>query len=604
MLYAYIMHEFIQDFFYEIRSKRLWGFLGVFVLTIAIAVTVSLSQRQQTIQQHASGNAPTYPMAIYTSCGTGSGCLANLDTLSQGGFSEVIDYSQWGHNPSIQNFIQYANKASSVGVKIIWNFKDFWKDTNQFTQEFPAMASSCGCSDNTGFLTYVVTSVKNLPGTWGYYIADETSTGNHTYVKTVADIIHNADPNHPRLYVGNGWTTSAVNTILGTYADTAEVLATDFYPIGNGQDINYTKNLADAVQTVAHNTGKQPAMVLQAHSWNHYAHCGLPYPTTSDMISQMTQALNYQRAPFIIWYSQFDILTTSCGEDNPTLHWNNLVTAIHSNQFGACSSNGGDQNSYPQCSLTTGACLQHFPDKYVVVVHHCNDGTYICPANEARPAIPGECGVPNNTPTPTTIPVTPTPSPMSNTPTPTIANPPISSTPTPTPVPNQTYLILHISVPSIGTDSFSNHNPLHPKRSITLNLFDSNLSSVDTETSVITYDPSGGTFNGRITISKPIGTVASIKLTMQQALPYVIQLQTHLQDNQINILPTIALTTGDINGDGRISILDYAILSSCFKGLSTTCSKDLYTLSDLDDDGLVDGIDYNIFLRNLLSANK
>lgn len=377
-------------------GTRSGGIFLLMLLLVGIAGAVLLVQHQQNLSQHASNNPTTYEMGIYTSCGAKDACLNQLDTLAQGGFTDVLDYGIWNGNPSMKDFTLYATHAQNLGLKIIWNFKDFWNDPHQLIQEYPEMAATCGCSNNTGFLAYVVNSVKNFPATWGYYIADEARVQNHQAVKNVSDLIHTVDPVHPRLYVANAWTVGDVNTILGTYADTADVLATDFYPTGFGQNINDTKKLADAVQQVANSTGKQSAMVLQAHSWNHYTTCGKPYPQTIDMISQMTQTLNYQHPALILWYSYFDLLAQSCPEDNFSLHWGNLQTAIHSITLGACSADGGDSRSYPQCSRTTTGCVQNFPASYLVTVHHCNDGAYICPANEARAANPGECGLPAN----------------------------------------------------------------------------------------------------------------------------------------------------------------------------------------------------------------
>jgi hypothetical protein len=260
-----------------------------------------------------------------------------MDTIAAAGFKEVVDYSLWAGDPSMQDFLSYADHANSVGLKIIWNFKDFWQLGAPFALAYPAMAANCGCSTNSDFLTYVVTILGSHPGTWGYYIADEPNASSHQAVKIVSDMIHQADPAHPRLFVGLAWSASAVNDLLGLYADSAEVIATDYYPIGKGLDINYTGALAGAVQQVAASHQRSAAIVLQAHSWNHYPPGGnappcmaAPYPTRSEMFSQLKQTLEKSAPRLILWYSYFDLLNQICPEDDYVSHWHDLTSVIHS----------------------------------------------------------------------------------------------------------------------------------------------------------------------------------------------------------------------------------------------------------------------------------
>jgi hypothetical protein len=257
--------------------------------------------------------------------------------MAAAGFKEVLDYSLWDGNPSMQTFLSYADHANSVGLKIIWNFKDFWQTSTPFAQAYPAMAASCGCAANTDLLTYVVTILGSHPATWGYSIADEPRASSHQAVQVITDIIHHADPRHPRLFVGLAWSVSAVNSLLSLYADTAEVIATDYYPIGKGLDVNATGALAGAVQQVAASHDRSAAIVLQAHSWNHYSQgrygppcVAAPYPTRDDMRMQLQQTLTQSTPRLILWYSYFDLLTPMCPEDDYATHWSDLVSVIRS----------------------------------------------------------------------------------------------------------------------------------------------------------------------------------------------------------------------------------------------------------------------------------
>ncbi len=78
---------------------------------------------------------------------------------------------------------------------------------------------------------------------------------------------------------------------------------------------------------------------------------------------------------------------------------------------------------------------------------------------------------------------------------------------------------------------------------------------------------------------------------------------TITQGQQVT-LPEVFLTTGDINNDHQLDIIDYNILLSCFdaKYATASCLAPNTAFSpgaDLDDDGTVDGADYNLFLREL-----
>jgi hypothetical protein len=305
---------------------------------IILAVIVMLSQQVQRLpQQNPSASVPTDGFAIYESCGTSRACFGRIDTIAAAGFKEVIDYALWAGNPSMQDLLSYADHATRVGIKIIWNFKDYWQISTPYAQTYPAMAASCGCSTNTDFLTYVVTILGSHPSTWGYYIADEPSAASHQAVQVVSDLIHHADPAHPRLFVGLAWSVPAVNSLLSLYADSAEVLATDYYPIGKGLNINNTGALAGAVQQVAASHDRSAAIVLQAHSWNHYPPgsyappcIAAPYPTRDDMRAQLHQTLSNSTPRLILWYSYFDLLKPLCPEDDYATHWSNLVSVMQS----------------------------------------------------------------------------------------------------------------------------------------------------------------------------------------------------------------------------------------------------------------------------------
>ncbi len=202
--------------------------LGVGSLILLVVIVIFSQSAQGLPHQGTAAAIPSDGFGIYESCGTRRGCFARLDTIASAGFKEVLDYSLWDGKPSMRDFLTYADHANRLGMKVIWNFKDFWQISAPFAQAYPAMTASCGCATNSDFITYVVTILGSHPATWGYYIADEPTASSHQAVQVISDMIHHADPAHPRLFVGLAWTTPEVDSLLSLYADTAEVIATDY----------------------------------------------------------------------------------------------------------------------------------------------------------------------------------------------------------------------------------------------------------------------------------------------------------------------------------------------------------------------------------------
>ncbi|HSW96622.1 MAG TPA: dockerin type I domain-containing protein [Candidatus Saccharimonadales bacterium] len=221
-----------------------------------------------------------------------------------------------------------------------------------------------------------------------------------------------------------------------------------------------------------------------------------------------------------------------------------------------------------------------------------------------------------NTPTPTTT-NTPTPKPTV-TPSPTITptvtptlTPTTTSTPTPTPT-NSGTLIISVCPHGLGNcgDNVTpnvggNIHPQHLQRPVTVTLFNGSDQQVASLTGILTYSSASANF--KATISVPI-TVATgsylIKIASDGLLTKQIQGITQLTSGQTATLPVVGLTTGNINNDGQLDILDYNLLINCFGSKQTTSScatppTNSSAGSDINDDGTVNAADYNLFLREM-----
>lgn len=313
------------------REILIRGHVEVAILSIAMvaAVVTSSCARLDHPGQHIT---LLPPQGLYEECPVADGfrCIARLRQMASAGFKLVLNYNQFDGTAAEE--VAYAQQAHTFGMSVIWPMNDpvFWNGTD-LRRYFSALAKTCACSDNVGLIRYVINLVKHLPATWGYYVGDEVSPGDHQRMKVFADLIARLDPFHRRLYVA-GADSSSLDAYLAPFSDTADVLGADYYPVGTTQPIEATSSVAASLQAIANRYNKQSMMVLQAFSWSQYAHpawtCS-PYPRcsrfpTRDEMRQMRDlALQYVHPQFILWYSFYDIFRS----DNPSAHWKDLLAA-------------------------------------------------------------------------------------------------------------------------------------------------------------------------------------------------------------------------------------------------------------------------------------
>jgi hypothetical protein len=294
------------------------------------------------------GSTPTSPatggvalppdgQGLYENCAPASSatvCLDHLQQMAGGGFKLVVNYSQF-YGTADQE-VAYADEAHTLGMKVIWGMSDpaFWNGTD-LRSYFTNLSSTCSCSDNAGFIRYVVSLVKDLPGTWGYYIGDEVDPSNHAQVKALSDLIQQVDPTHPRLFIGAAEFSSVVAPRIAPFSDTADVLGVDNYPVGRPDIPNGVNNIggiAQAVQSVVDPINEQSAIVLQAFSIAEYqqqssASCSpypscLPFPTREQMRTMLDLVLQNAHPRLVLWYSYFDVMRS----DSPTQHWTDICS--------------------------------------------------------------------------------------------------------------------------------------------------------------------------------------------------------------------------------------------------------------------------------------
>lgn len=184
-----------------------------------------------------------------------------------------------------------------------------------------------------------------------------------------------------------------------------------------------------------------------------------------------------------------------------------------------------------------------------------------------------------------------------------------TSTPsiTPTPTSVNTTINLQLQLPGIGIGG-GNAHPLHPLRPITFYLYNIDTNTLITKENSVVFD---GSYFVRPVISLgdiPDGTY-QVFIHSPQYLTTRLAQTTSTNSIQIKNGQTIqvtpnALIAGDIApihsstyGDNVLDIIDYNALLSCYGRNASRSSCMNKQAADLDDNGIIDAIDYNIMLR-------
>ncbi len=237
---------------------------------------------------------------------------------------------------------------------------------------------------------------------------------------------------------------------------------------------------------------------------------------------------------------------------------------------------------------------------------------------------------PTNTPVPT---LTPTPTLLpTNTPTPTPTSTPIPTDtpfPTSTPVPLSTVLNFTVFLHGIGnsgdnanpnTFSLSNHNPLHPERNLSVEIYDKTNQFVSSSSGTLVFDANAGNFSASIDMGTAFLTGDyNIYIKSDKYLKKLIPGIQKITAGQTNTAVVTTLIAGDINDDNTLDILDYNALLDCGYGEITSLpmtdpnsvfnsamcqAHQPYTINtDLNDDGIIDATDFNLFIRELSVQN-
>jgi hypothetical protein len=206
------------------------------------------------------------------------------------------------------------------------------------------------------------------------------------------------------------------------------------------------------------------------------------------------------------------------------------------------------------------------------------------------------------------------------TPTPTPSG---SPTPTPTPIPGHTMLAFTIGMDGVGSagdnvnpnPSSSNQAPGHTTRNLDVQIFDNNNSQVFTQTGSINYNSGSGVFTGTVDLGANFANgnyTVKVKSDghLRKLIPGIQNFSSSLA--QPIQLPQVNLVAGDVDSNNLLDLGDYNILLSCITSpfvanidnhVLCNTNADYLRLSDLEDNGVVNEFDYNLFLREYAVQN-
>jgi hypothetical protein len=141
----------------------------------------------------------------------------------------------------------------------------------------------------------------------------------------------------------------------------------------------------------------------------------------------------------------------------------------------------------------------------------------------------------------------------------------------------------------VGTGVGNNASPTVTDTNGYVEVYNTNNQKVFEATTDMLYRTSTGDYAGTVNTTLAPGKYY-IKLRFKNSLWKRLASITDLKSGD-NTLSAGTLTVGDFNGDNKLDMSDYSQFVACYGTKSCANNK---VIMDLNFDGAVDGIDYNI----------
>ncbi len=180
--------------------------------------------------------------------------------------------------------------------------------------------------------------------------------------------------------------------------------------------------------------------------------------------------------------------------------------------------------------------------------------------------------------------------------------------PTPTINPSTTNLALSVGLHGIGKGgdkisktSIGNMDPFRKQRVFEVTVKNLDNERVASVSALLTYNDQLGVYLGYASVPSLTSGQYQFVIRTANYLGQSIPAIQNITQQQSNTLPALSLVGGDTNNDNKVSVLDYNLIFDCFSDLTApkNCTLEKRNATDLNDDGYVNQIDYNFFLREL-----
>jgi hypothetical protein len=255
-------------------------------------------------------------------------CSSRLAVMKAGGV-KVAAISAMGPSPAALS--RYAAAAHNLGMSVMWELGDsnWWQQPptgDQVSTDLPKFAAACGCSQNQALLTHVVKWLGSLPGTYGYYAADDTQLrpGDGPALRAHMARVKRLDPRHPAMigaYSGQQ---------RNDYQSAADLIGQEIYPVITDPILplaahpaawDHVSQIATTTQSSADRAGAASAFILQAFTWGDNLSDGeavgvcsssdtldscnarLRYPSGAEQLALRNAILRKAHPALILWYS-------------------------------------------------------------------------------------------------------------------------------------------------------------------------------------------------------------------------------------------------------------------------------------------------------------
>jgi hypothetical protein len=298
---------------------------------LALAAVASATLLASSVSAPSASAATLPTQGIFESCPLDSAlatCEQRLSVMHSGGLQVVVTPPS---GASLDSLSQYAAAAHGVGLSVMWELSDpaWWQQPSSGTgaaSDFSQFASACGCSTNGALLGFMLHWLGSLPGTYGYYAADDSMIGpnDQAGISSYVAQIKQADPARP-VMIG-----AANGAQRHQYQGVVDLAAQEFYPVSTSSLLPASANqptwdsidqaAADS-QSTANQAGKASAVILQAFTWGDNVDDGraigvcnsadttascsakLRYPGGAEQLALRNAVLRKAHPQLILWYS-------------------------------------------------------------------------------------------------------------------------------------------------------------------------------------------------------------------------------------------------------------------------------------------------------------